>query len=530
MMKLNFGKMSNFFSTKKFFNVIIEMYFGSSIRGIWSLLRIVDKNGRDANIIAVRGCITNPAHLSVLEHEIFHKKKKLIGLCSYQEFPGSISNPNDPLSLDFLEKYGHHVILWCHCFRDPYKVIPTSMPTLLLSESDIYPRYKQLMSIPLPTNKKYDFFVYLPRGEWNDHVRGTAIAKRWLFHMSTVMNLKILLCGDERQDEFSFLTVIPQQDWSNFVHAMSQCRFLFCSSIYDASPRIFIDALCLDIPLLVNKDILGGWKYVTPETGMFFDPEDSDIDPSVTTFMTTTTFHCRTYAAQHCNPEDNARRFATTLDHLFSLHPKDLIDGVMYINLDSRKDRLSLIRYELNRIGIPLKMTTRIAGVPYPQNGHLGCCLSHLRCLRFAKQRQWKRFLILEDDFHFMIPKERFFFMIQQFLQEKQDNWDVFLLTAENVLLYSEEDHSQCIKRIRHATTTAGYLVHGDYIHSLYSCFDNARQHMQDEMIHTNDPKMYYTPYAIDQQWSALQATDRFFFTKPRIGKQADSRSSILSQ
>jgi hypothetical protein len=34
--------------------------------------------------------------------------------------------------------------------------------------------------------------------------------------------------------------------------------------------------MCFNLPVLVNKNILGGWEYVNEQTGEFFDPEDID--------------------------------------------------------------------------------------------------------------------------------------------------------------------------------------------------------------------------------------------------------------
>ena len=63
----------------------------------------------------------------------------LLGISSYQEFPGNISNPHDdrhvtPQDLALLS----HVDGWLHCFRKERaaRVVPAGVPRLLLSESD----------------------------------------------------------------------------------------------------------------------------------------------------------------------------------------------------------------------------------------------------------------------------------------------------------------------------------------------------------------------------------------------------------
>ena len=35
--------------------------------------------------------------------------------------------------------------------------------------------------------------------------------------------------------------------------------------------------MCLDVPILVNSHIIGGWKYVNQDTGAFFDSVDNVV-------------------------------------------------------------------------------------------------------------------------------------------------------------------------------------------------------------------------------------------------------------
>ena len=58
-----------------------------------------------------------------------------------------------------------------------------------------------------------------------------------------------------------------------FQKELQKARFLFLPNITDASPRVITEAMCYDLRLLINYDIIGGWKYVTPETGEFFHDE-----------------------------------------------------------------------------------------------------------------------------------------------------------------------------------------------------------------------------------------------------------------
>ena len=56
-----------------------------------------------------------------------------------------------------------------------------------------------------------------------------------------------------------------------------KAKFVFIPNEADASPRVLTECLSLDVPCLINKNILGGWKYVNNKTGEFFTDEN-DIE------------------------------------------------------------------------------------------------------------------------------------------------------------------------------------------------------------------------------------------------------------
>lgn len=87
----------------------------------------------------------------------------------------------------------------------------------------------------------------------------------------------------------------------------------------------------------------------------------------------------------------------------------DMVDIVMYINLDNRKDRMYDMERELLRVGIPQHKLIRISAVRNTDCGALGCTCSHIKCLQLARKRGWNRVMILEDDFNFMLSIERLY-------------------------------------------------------------------------------------------------------------------------
>merc|ERR1711879_563532 len=64
-------------------------------------------------------------------------------------------------------------------------------------------------------------------------------------------------------------TYLERQD--DFFSYVKQSRFLFLPQVHDASPRVASQALALNVPLLMNRNLIGGWKYLQPETGEFFN-------------------------------------------------------------------------------------------------------------------------------------------------------------------------------------------------------------------------------------------------------------------
>ena len=500
----------------------------------WNLISIVDENQKPTDYVGVRGELEN-AETEQLFCSLIGKKK-FIGISSYQNFPQLNCNPFQNTGYpqtpetQFLTKYGQHIILWCHCFKDPFPYIPASIPRLLYSESDQYPHIPNV----LETNetKKYDCFVSIQDGDWNAWVRGLPILQRWVNFMADQMRLKVLVCGTNRAKDFSKkVTVIDFQPWYLFLKAMSSCRFLLCASTYDASPRIILEAIGLNLPVLVNENILGGWKYVNEYTGAFFCA-DEPIQQKIQRFLSNK-YKPRMWFRENFDINANKALLATTVNALNQGDYKDFFDGVLYINLNARPDRNKQIQAELAKMEVPQEMIYRIEAVLNESCGHLGCTDSHLKALAFALEQGWNKVLILEDDFVFNVPKERLFYMLREFYRDTENKWDVFMLTTYWKIFFHETE-VHYIKRLRAGTTTAGYIVNGRaYMQKLYDNFSESRELMTAEvkqfLLQHPKKKLLTTFNSLDQYWRVLQEKDYFYITEPNLGKQSGSVSSIMS-
>ena len=215
-----------------------------------------------------------------------------------------------------------------------------------------------------------------------------------------------------------------------------------------------------------------------------------------------------------------------------SLKYEHFIDGIMFINLIDRTDRLKKILEECNKVEIPSEMIHRIDAVLDKTCGHLGCTKSHIKALEYAKEMKWNRFLILEDDFMFKLSKDKILDILSNFFKKYDNTWDVFMFsTYWNQKIDTDIDY---IKRIKYGTTTAGYLVNSKYTDTLLNNFTYGMKKLEEEVeqfkIANPNKRKYTTHYALDQFWFSLQSKDNFYISDPTFGSQSGVWSSIMAK
>jgi GR25 family glycosyltransferase involved in LPS biosynthesis len=188
------------------------------------------------------------------------------------------------------------------------------------------------------------------------------------------------------------------------------------------------------------------------------------------------------------------------------------IEHILYINLESRSDRKIHIEKQLKSIGLRGNRFNAIKLL----NGAIGCSMSHLRCLQFAKEQRWSHLLIVEDDIEFLNPK-LFKTQLSKFMNNQKD-WDVVLLAGNNLPPY-EETAEYCIK-VSKCQTTTGYIVKNHYYDTL---INNIRSGISLLMKEPNNHKMY----AIDKYWFQLQQRDKWYLITPLSVIQRKDYSDI---
>jgi len=248
---------------------------------------VVDEKGQLVNIIMIS------APFRTEEDEKMYEKLRLAGMefcgiSSYLDFPGKIWNPHDSF---FHEERKHDytkmVKAWIHCFRTPPSNLSYSqLPMLMMAEADL----KDPSSVEYTgkDEKQYDFIYSCLREDenddsckpgWNWYNRNWDVAKRCLIVMCKKYGLRGVIVGRQNCEMTDFcqnlVEVLPFLPWHEFQTKMRQCRFLFAPNTSDASPRVITEAMCWNMPVLVNENILGGWNNVIPGvTGEFFTTEN----------------------------------------------------------------------------------------------------------------------------------------------------------------------------------------------------------------------------------------------------------------
>lgn len=227
------------------------------------------------------------------------------GISSYREFPQHISN-------EFEDKYHERekhcylklVDAWLHCFRDPARFLidcpeystpdptnkpKTHIPNMLMTEADL----KNPDDYKYDPNQKKEYdFIYVclkdsdtcPDDGWQASARNWALAKKCLVIMCRDFKLKGILIGRQncKITEFcnNMMTMTDLLPYHEFQNKLKSAKFIFCPNIQDASPRVLVEAMLYNMPILVNSDIIGGFHNVIPNvTGEFFNSENNVTEP-----------------------------------------------------------------------------------------------------------------------------------------------------------------------------------------------------------------------------------------------------------
>lgn len=249
-----------------------------------------DKNNNVLPFIAVTGFFRDE-NAQQKYYEYLSKGIYIFGITAYKSFPNRKMLDNTEGKYEREENnfdYSKHIKNWLCCFKDKEKYGFTDYNNVIeISESDFY-------NVEDNTNieKKYDF-IYIcnkdgdecPLQGWNAINRNYDLALKCFPIMINVFKLKGLIvgrtnCGLEEKYGDK-IEIVGWLEWGILQQKMHESKMLFIPNIFDASPRVIAECITKNVPVLMNKNILCGFKYINYETGEFFSDEH-DITSALT--------------------------------------------------------------------------------------------------------------------------------------------------------------------------------------------------------------------------------------------------------
>lgn len=190
-------------------------------------------------------------------------------------------------------------------YRNPEAIFSPDLPIIQMSHSDF-----SVLDIDYEDevaqgkhDKSYDFIYYMTNTEgevqsdctgWGSFAKNWPLAKQAMEIMCGEMDYTGIVMGivDSRGNSCdlppSCSDKVLKVQYANYYESldfMRQSKFLLLPQVYDASPRVAVEAMSLNLPLLMNSEIIGGWKYINEQTGEFFRDDMSDFRSSLAKLM-----------------------------------------------------------------------------------------------------------------------------------------------------------------------------------------------------------------------------------------------------
>lgn len=190
----------------------------------------------------------------------------------------------------------------------------------------------------------------------------------------------------------------------------------------------------------------------------------------------------------------------------------EYIPNILFINLDSRPDRLAEITGELSSMGLTGE---RLQAINTSPHGYIGCTATHIKGLKLARDRGWENVVMLEDDFQFIVTKDVFEKQLKDFYERGID-YDVLFLSY---FVRKPGPIDDLIGKVIEAQTASGYIVHKRFYDTLITHLEEGLE----KLTATHNPPLY----TIDQWWKSLQPQHSWYYFVNRVGIQRPSYSDI---
>jgi len=242
---------------------------------------VVTNTGEYVNVVLVRAPFRDGGDEELYQY--YKEEILFLGISSFESFP--LRSPN-PYSAKYESSYYLNMFPgFLHMMHQPSDHFPPNVKTLLMSQSDFNLEEPYFFGRQQQAQKEeilYDF-VYSGGDQdvetdcvgWASYNKNFSFVREALEVMcSDEFNVTGVLVANKNKANTKACTIpsscdgkIVQTtflDQRQFFTYLSQARWAFLPQICDASPRVSTQALSMNKPLLMNRNIMGGWKYLLP--------------------------------------------------------------------------------------------------------------------------------------------------------------------------------------------------------------------------------------------------------------------------
>lgn len=262
----------------------------------WPFMFVVDASGHGTDWVMLHAPIQSGSR-KVLFADYRHRRMRFVGMTSFMAYPRR--DDDDPLDYDAICE------AWCYCFTNPAALLPGDVPRTALALSDFTDPSsvsRAHLSAHFKDVPAFDFLYVGDDRPWKMVAKNWPLALACLPELCGRQRLRGLLIGVPPSSVPSHprITVWPWLPQSQFLRVLARSGCLFVPNELDASPRVLAEALCLDVPIVVNRGLIGGRRYVTSQTGVLFSGV-ADVAAAVSACLSGT-FGPREWFCSHSGP------------------------------------------------------------------------------------------------------------------------------------------------------------------------------------------------------------------------------------
>ena len=180
---------------------------------------------------------------------------------------------------------------------------------------------------------------------------------------------------------------------------------------------------------------------------------------------------------------------------------------ILYINLDSRKDR----REHIENLLCDMPNVERVSAIKDERGGYFGCVRSHILCLKIALARRYENVIILEDDFKYKDNRN----LATMDIPEEYD----MLLLSNLVINKDTVKYDDKFDRVFKCQWTSGYLIHQNFYQKLIDTFEESLKKLYEDYSRCN---------YLDIYWNKIFKDSLILKHKNMIGTQLENNFSDI--